>query len=215
MKKTAKLLLIAIVCFTTLNSSAQTFGIRGGLNMANLWLEDWDSDDVDKKMNIGYHVGVTVDIPLSDALSMESGLLLATKGVRITETDGGDKYIMSINNNYLDVPIMFKYSLGVNETMKFFGELGPYVGIALSGKEKYKTVIDGDTSTETYELDFGNDEENDDLKRLDYGLTFGGGLDVGIVQVGLYYDLGMANLSFYEGDGAKNRVLRLSVLYSF
>ncbi len=122
---------------------------------------------------------------------------------------------MTINNNYLDIPVKVKYSVGVNETMSFFGEFGPYVGIALSGKIKYIETYDGDTSTETEEIKFGSNDEEDDFKRLDYGITLGGGLNVGIVEVGVYYDLGLANISAYEDDDVKNRVLRLSVAYVF
>ncbi len=213
MKKLMKISLIAVLCLIGVNSFGQTFGVRGGLNFANMEIEDWGFGD--KKMNPGFHLGATVTLPYSDAISFESGLMLSTKGLRISETDGDDKFRMSIVNNYLDIPIKVKYSIPVNETMSFYGEAGPYVGIALSGKFKYKETYDGETDIETESVDFGGNDEEDDFKRLDYGLTLGGGLDVGIVEVGVFFDLGLANISSYEDDAIKNRVLRVSVAYKF
>ncbi len=213
MKKLMKISLIAFLCLIGVNSFGQTFGVRGGLNFANMMIEDWGFGD--KKMNPGFHLGATVAMPYTDAISFESGLMLSTKGLRVSETDGDDKYTVSINNYYLDIPVKVKYSAAVNENMKFFGEVGPYIGLALSGKYKYKETIDGDTSTETDEIQFGTNDEEDDFKRLDYGITLGGGVNVGIVEVGIHFDLGLANISAYEDDAAKNRVMRFSVAYAF
>ena len=215
MKKITKFFLFTIICFWSVNSFAQTFGVRGGLSMANIMIEDWDSDYGNKKINPGFHFGLTVDFPLSDALSFESGLYFSVKGVRITDEDGDDKYVMSINSNYIDVPIMIKFSKEINEGLKVYGTAGPYIGYALSGKEKYKETYDGDTSTETEKIKFGNDEDENDFKALDYGLSIGGGVDIGVIQVGVYFDLGLANFSFNDAEQLKNRVLKFSVAYTF
>ncbi len=90
MKKLMKISLIAILCMIGVNSFGQTFGVRGGLNFANMMVEDWGFGD--KKMNPGFHLGATVTMPYSDAISFESGLMLSTKGLRISETDGDDKF---------------------------------------------------------------------------------------------------------------------------
>ena len=62
-----------------------------------------------------------------------------------------------------------------------------------------------------------SDEDNDDLKRLDMGLTFGGGVEINAIMLGISYDLGLANISSYQQDGAtsKNKVLKFSVGYRF
>lgn len=62
-----------------------------------------------------------------------------------------------------------------------YGVFGPYLGYGLSGKmeSSYKIFYEGDlfeSESESYDVDWGNDEDEDMLKRLDYGLTFGAGI---------------------------------------
>ena len=67
------------------------------------------------------------------------------------------------------------------------------------------------------DVEWGSDKEKDDLKRLDFGLTMGGGVEINSIQIGLTYALGLANISSYTDYGTKinNRVLGLSVGYKF
>ena len=47
-------------------------------------------------MNPGFHIGATMDYPFSDVLSLETGLLLSTKGVKNKEEEQGLKIKMKI-----------------------------------------------------------------------------------------------------------------------
>ncbi len=44
-------------------------------------------------------------------------------------------------------------------------------------------------------------------------LTFGAGIEINAIQIGISYDLGLANISIYNDNGHKvnNRVLKFSV----
>ena len=60
-------------------------------------------------------------------------------------------------------------------------------------------------------------KNNDELKRLDYGLTMGVGVEINSIQIGITYGLGLANISTYVEYDSKinNRVLGISVGYFF
>ena len=218
MKNFTKYSLIVFISLFCLQSNAQTFGLKGGLNLANmLEKDDDDTYSNDYKMNPGFHIGATVDLPFNDFLSFESGLLLTTKGMTYEDEIMGVDVSAKANLYYLDIPLTLKASYDLSDGLKMFGAVGPSVGVGLSGKMKVTAEYQGETETEEEDIKWGNDEDNDDLKRLDLGLTFGGGVEINAIQIGISYDLGLSNISAYQDYGAtsKNRVLKFSVGYRF
>lgn len=199
---------------------AQTIGVRGGLNLANFCVEDdVETYSDDFEMNPGFHVGVTANFPLAGIVSFETGALLSTKGYKYTfeETFEGEssKYDLKMNLLYIDIPLMAKANVDVGGA-EVFGALGPYVGVGLSGKYKGETTIMGEKETLEEDVSWGSDED-DDLKRLDYGLMAGIGVEVSNIQLGVYYAYGLANISTMDENGfhMSNRVLSVSAGYLF
>ncbi len=222
MKNYSKILMFLLISLLSIKANAQTFGVTGGLNLSNmLEKDDDDTYSDDYKMNPGFHIAGTVDIPIhhhfSTVLSFESGLLFTTKGFRIEE----DSIKVKTNLYYIDIPLTVKTSLPLSEGLKIFGAVGPYVGIGLSGKVILDELFGVELIDDNEEaIKWGSDEDSDDylnLKRLDYGLTFGGGVEINALMLGISYDLGLANIDTYQEDGytTKNRVLKFSVGYRF
>jgi hypothetical protein len=124
------------------------------------------------------------------------------------------KMTARMNLYYIDVPINLKlgYDLG---PAKVFGLVGPYVGVGVSGKVKSKAEYAGETEEETEDICWGDDPENDDLKRLDYGVTFGAGAQISALEISLSYGLGLANIDSYtdEGNITRNKVISISLAY--
>jgi len=211
-------LFVVVIAFTMATDElfAQNFGLKGGLNLSNMLMKDDDdtySDDL--KMKPGFHVGATAEFPLSEIFSFETGLLLSTKGFKMSESEEEISMEVKMNLLYLDIPLTAKttYDLG---GPKIYGVFGPYVGMGLSGKSKIEVTYDGETETEEEDIEWGSDKEKD-LKRLDFGLTMGAGVEIKSFQIGLTYNLGLANISPDTDGGLKinNRVLALTVGYKF
>ena len=100
MKNLVKLFLIVItIMMVTDKLFSQEFGIKAGLNLSNMHVVD-DGSIVSEDFNMkpGFHIGATAEFPLTEMFSLETGLLLSTKGViskeLLTEEDMG--LIMSI-----------------------------------------------------------------------------------------------------------------------
>ncbi|MDY0099156.1 MAG: porin family protein [Bacteroidales bacterium] len=198
------LVVFALLAFAT-ESFAQTYGVKAGLNFSNMLMKDDDhtySDDYEMKP--GFHLGPVAEIPINDLLSFETGLIFSAKGFKYSE----DSYDMKLNLFYLDIPLTAKarYDAGFGN---IYGLIGPYLGIGLTGKSVYED--------EDEPVDWGSDSDDDDLKRLDFGLTVGAGVEINSIVVGLSYGLGLANISPDTDGGFKinNRVLGLSVGYWF
>lgn len=220
MKHLTKVFVIAILVAFASESFAQVnFGVKAGLNLANLTVKDNDntySDDF--KSKLGFQVGPVVEFGFNDMISLETGLLLSTKGHKIE--DSGSNFGIdweskqSLNIMYLNIPINARAGFDVGG-MRIYGAVGPYIGVGLSGKAKGEYTVDGETETDDESIEFGSDEEESDLKRLDYGLSVGAGAVFGAFEVGLNYDLGLANLSPYTDNGAKINVKVFSLTAAF
>lgn len=218
MKNLTKVLVIVFIAFFSFQTNAQTFGIKGGLNLSNML--DKDDDETysnDYSLKPGFHVGLTVDIPINDFLSFEPGLLLTTKGLKYEDEEMGVELDSKINLYYLDIPLMLKASHDLGGGLKMFGAVGPYVGFGLSGKIKIEVEFQGDKETDEIDVDWGNDEDEDTFKRLEMGLTFGAGVEINSIVLAISYDLGLSNISTFQdyGSTVKNRVLKFSVGYRF
>ena len=207
-------LLIIVVAFTmTTKSFAQVkYGVKAGLNLANMLEKDDDETySEDYSMKIGFHLGGTAEIPISEKFSVQPGLLFSTKGFKM-KIEGIDGFFedmnINVNLNYLEIPInaIYKIELG---SSKLCINTGPYLGYALSGKVSY------DKDSES--IDIGSSDD-DDLKALDYGFNIGAGIEINdAITIGLQYGLGLGNLSIDTDNGYKlnNRVIGISVGYMF
>jgi hypothetical protein len=203
MKKTLQVLLISLIS-TPLFS--QTFGIKGGFNFAKMFaIEDGEiySDEIGLKPGINF--GPTVSFPINDMVSFESGLILNSKGYKITDTD----YINKLNIYYVDVPITAKVNYELDD-FNVFGVFGPYLGLALAGK--YKENYEGDKYTERIKI---GPKKDDDLKPIDAGITLGAGIGIENVEFSLNFSLGLSNVINSDYVKFKNRVLGLSIAYKF
>ncbi len=221
MKNFTKLVIVVIALTMTTNASfAQRFGVRAGLNLSNMLMKTDDytySDDF--SINPGFHIGVTAEFPINDMFSFETGVMLSTKGYKYSEEETyygiAIKYTEELNLFYLDIPLTGKalFDLG---GINVYGLLGPYLGIGLSGKWKEEETWNGETDTWEEDIEWGSDEEKHHLKRLDFGLALGAGVEINSIQIGLSYGLGLANITPIDNDfRISNRVLGISLGYNF
>jgi hypothetical protein len=211
MKNLLRLFVVVVVLSMATETFAQTFGVRAGFNLSNMVAKDDDntySDDF--KMKPGFQIGVTAEFPITDIFLFETGLILTTKGFKLSESEDGVDYEGTLSLMYFEIPITGKAVYEVGD-LQIYGIFGPYIGFGLSGKSKYEAG--GDSSDET--INWGSDANEDDFKRFDLGLIIGAGVEIQAFQVGISYGFGLINIS-PESDGGykdQNRVLAITVGY--
>lgn len=215
MKKASIFLLVILTSLLCFQSYAQTFGIKGGLNLSNMLIES-DGETEDLKMKPGFHIAGIIDFQFTDLLSLETGLILDTKGFKFEDEGSGYSYKEKLNTFFLDIPVVLKVSVDAGSSVRIFGAAGPYIGVGLTGKWKSVYEDQGAKDTDEEKVEWGNTDD-DHLKRLDYGLTFGAGVEIKAVLIGISYDLGLANISAFTDyeTKIKNRVLRITVGFWF
>lgn len=178
------------------------------------------SDEDEFKIKTGFHIGAGFEIPITNFLWIEPGMLISTRGMRMVEEgyDGGEawKDTETANQYYLDIPVnvMLGYDFG---SVKVYGILGPYFGIGLAGKYKWKEEWDGQSDSGSEDIEWGDNPDLDDVKRPDFGLRWGAGAQFKGFELSLIYALGLSNISAYQeyNNTWKHRVFGITFGYKF
>ncbi|MEL1252434.1 porin family protein [Flavobacterium sp. DGU38] len=178
------------------------FGIKGGLNMSNLFTEEAD----DENILYGFNAGVYATLPVSDFIAIQPELLFTTKGSELEYSTAFASGNTKFKLNYIELPLLVR----VNITKNFNIHAGGYASYLVSAK------VSGDG-----DIDFDEDIDADDLERFDAGLSAGIGVDFNPVSVGLRYNYGLTTIgkerdfagTSYTFPDAKNSNLSLYVSY--
>lgn len=183
--------------------SAQTIDIFGGLNSSSM-KHKMNGESQDSKWSSSFQVGVGVVVPLnksyykdkddSEMAGIYPSLQYIRKGAKRTTLIEPTRSDIKLNYWQLTIPFYMR------ATMFGIG-LGPYAALASSGKTKFSSVP-GERK-----INFGSGA-TDDLKGLDYGLSF----TMSISFFYLQYDYGMANLGTGKYGSAKNRNFNVGIL---
>ena len=185
--KKISLFFLALMCSISLFAQTSAkLGIKAGLNVASLHLEeDEDADNL-----LAPHVGLLAHIHLTDQFALQPELVYSGQGLE----DGDFKYKL----NYLNLPIMVQYMFDNG----FRLETGPQLGLLLSSK------IDGPDGDEDLDDDFKKTD-------VSWGFGVGY-LSYSGLGVGARYNLGLTNINEFEpSNKVTNRVLQLGLFYMF
>ena len=202
---------LALVALMATYSQAQVkIGARAGAGLANMSMTFGGEDFNDNSATLSFHIGGVLDVEISDAFSFQPSLLFVTKG---TSAEFGDEDFKT-SISYVEVPLNAMFKFGDGDT-RFTVHVGPYVGFALGGTAE---GIDENGEKADFDLEFGNDPEEHDLKPLDFGAQAGVGVELNEkIGISAQYSLGLANL-VPEGDSdnsATNSVISLGVSFFF
>ena len=208
MKKVISTIFLLVALSVGLHAQSPfTFGVDGGVNLSNSSI---DSDGGDKKMKIGFKLGLVAEYELQNNFFVQSGLSFTTKGFKYDiwgEFQNGSygEIKTTWNQMYLQVPIYAGYKLEILEDTKLVFNLGPYLAYGVGGKctvkaqgQKGKTDVFGD----------------DRLKRFDFGLGAGAGVEFGSYFAGVKYELGLTDIG-RDNDTARNRNASFTIGYRF
>jgi len=94
--------------------------------------------------------------------------------------------------------------------------LGPYIGMGLKGKYITKKTSNGATKIIKKNVEWGRNRKSD-LKRLDYGINIGVGVELNTIQISASYQYGLSNVMNISSGSlkVKNRSAQISIAYKF
>ena len=192
-----KFLMTAVLGMFALAGFSQVkWDARVGMNFSNM------TKDSEAKALPGFNLGVGMDYGFSEDWSLQSGLMISSKGWKYKEE--GEK--MTFRPIYLDIPILAAYKFNISDNTKFVINAGPYLAFGLGGKAKY-----GDVDYKLFKSDEG------DWKRFDLGIQYGIGL-----ELSEHYLINLTGQNGFicpwdvdEGDKPKNMTFSIGVGYRF
>jgi len=189
----------AVLAFAFSNAQETKFGVKAGLNIANI-----GGDIEDASSKIGFNVGGFAEFKISDKFAIQPELLFSTQGAKTEWSEDDVTVEEKLNLSYLNIPVMAKFYVAE----KFSLEAGPQIGFLLSAKSKFEG---GGLSEEV--------DVKDAYESIDFGVNFGAGYDfTENLSAGVRYNLGLSNIAKTEdGEDFKmnNSVFSVSVGYKF
>ncbi len=202
--KTYKSMILMFLIFLVGTEAQVRTGFIGGLNFANVNQSNFNVPDLDGMTTYG--IGAIIDIPISTSVSIYLEPMYIQKGSGLnTEIDGSISGDSFINLNSLDlgidfelssieIPVFFKFELK-NKFIRPYFLGGAVIGFNTSSKIKLSA------------FGLGYSENIDDYtESVEYGLSFGGGLNIPVDQVTISLE---ARYTFGLNNVIKTNKLRL------
>ncbi|MBS0010303.1 MAG: outer membrane beta-barrel protein, partial [Bacteroidales bacterium] len=166
-------IILFLFLFTAVNhnlySQALYIGLKGGLNFSNM-LEQSDYatfSDIYKYIP-GYNIGLLVETSMSNNPGGESGIYLNTRGYQF---EGGNE-INGVSGTFstlwVEVPFKAKYAIMIG-SFTFYASGGVSGSLGLTGTLDMDVTVGGVTTSTTEDIIWGNDPDEADMLRIDYG----------------------------------------------
>lgn len=176
-----------------------SLGLKGGVNMSNIVGSGYSGT----KLNTGFSAGGYLTLSLLPSFAIQPEIYYTQKGWKESGTLFGSAYEGKSRLNYLEIPVLAKFSFGV--LVKPYFVAGPAFATLLSAPAE--VTIGGTTVT---------GDIDGVLKKSDLGLVLGAGVTTPIkLSLEARYTLGLSSIDDSGLDVTmKNSNISLLVGYS-
>tara|TARA_B100000927_G_C16443776_1_gene460891 strand:- start:757 stop:1362 length:606 start_codon:yes stop_codon:yes gene_type:complete len=186
----------------TFSITAQEFGIQAGINITNIKNDIIIGEYVNNN-KVGINCGLNAVFPLTDVMSIKTGLLYSEKGAN-SENSG---LKMSWDFTYMEFPINIAYSIDNRISLI----AGPYFGLLMRAKSK---VLGN-----AYFLEQPIDEEyyiKEDMPARDFGINIGTSFSINeSTSFGAGYQVGLTDINNDGYVEAKHSNIHIEITYFF
>lgn len=197
--------LVSLMMLGTTAFAGNEFGFKGGLNMANF---SGDVEGTDTRTGFGGGLFFKINMPNGN-FAFQPEVLYVMKGAKGTEDMEGTVVDVEYKMNYIEVPVLVKYNFPTQGKIKPNLFLGPFIGFLMTSK------VEATAEGISAEVDM-----KDITKSVEFGSTFGGGVDImvgpkGKLSFDARYSLGLSNIvDDGSEDDVKNNVFSFYLGYS-
>lgn len=201
------LLTLGITQASQAQESGASLGIKGGLNMSNLYTEDVD----DQNVLAGFNIGLFAQLPITSSLALQPEVNYTTKGAELQYNNAFAQGTGKFRLNYIEVPVLLKANLTKNFNVQF----GPYAAFLIDSK----ITNEGQDGN----INFEEEISKDDLNTMDFGVAAGVGFDFDNFGIGARYNYGLTTVGkertilgqTYTFPDSKNSVLSIYAAIKF
>lgn len=184
------------------NRTLFTFGVKAGVNNANVWDEESQNFNANRKLGLVF--GAFATLPLGSLLGFQPELLFAQKGFKGSGVLLGTEYSFSRTTSHIDIPLQLMVKPSELVTIL----VGPQISYLIHQKDVY--TFGANSTALSQEFD------NENLRKSTLGFT--AGADVNFTKLVASARLGY-DFQNNNGDGTsstpryKNRWLQLTLGY--
>jgi hypothetical protein len=221
MKHKLTLAVISIIIMGSANAQVK-FGVQAGANIAN-WqgdalkslnnIVDLTNGFIDTKSKTGFHVGGFANIPITTTLSFEPGVQYSQKGYTLKgdlKIDAleflGANASAKVEAHYIDIPLVVKAEVAKGLSVY----AGPQISYLVKNNLHVNAGVLG-ISLLNRRLSL-----TDNFNRMDIGIAGGIGYKFNSgLNINAGYDYGLSKLDKNSNFKAYNRVIKLSVGFTF
>lgn len=189
-----------LLCTHTASAQGRSLGVKAGVNLATQRNTGGGRSGLQSR--IGLVGGVFATLPLLAGLELQPEGLFTSKGTRV-DFDGVKASLVA---DYVEVPVLARFSRRGTGTFNYYIAGGPAVAFLLRARSR--TEFAGATE----EIDI-----SDQVKRADFGVAMGGGVEIGSIVIDGRYTLGLQDIDKDKSDAVKttNRAASLTVGFRF
>ena len=124
MKRYLILIYLGCICFSIDNG--QVLGLKGGLSFAQGKYVIYEVESSSGSL-FGINTGILGEVPVSDALSLGTGVSFIKKGLK-TE-------VFDLPVRYIEFPVNLTYRIDFT-SWNLYAQAGPYAAVGISAKKK-------------------------------------------------------------------------------
>ena len=215
-----KLMALALCAGLFTTAKSQKVYVQGGVNLSNITTSNSGGTE-SSHMLTTFNAGIMARSNSAEPIALEAGLLVEGKGAKSSGGSGNTHYDATFNPLYLQLPVNVVVRVPLQtSTSNIFIFGGPYVAMGIAGKSKVKGQILGASIDNSKDIQFTNTDPTDNdqayskLKRFDYGVNVGAGIDLGKILLKANYGLGLSKISSMQtnnGENAKNKYRVVSI----
>lgn len=180
------LLIISLLVFTVFcfGQKKTSFGIKAGINMANISGNIESEWDINTESKFGFHAGFIMDVAVSEKFSVQPELLYTAQGAKFNDEGSEGKFI----HNFISLPITAKYYIIDDLAL----ETGPQLNYLI--KAKLEESMDVGWDSGDLEVDLTKQAPS-----ISVGLNFGASYEINNkFIIGARYSLGLTNLATHK-----------------
>lgn len=195
MRTSFVVLLIGFLAVTYDASAQAAFGLKGGINLTTLNVED---PELTYDSRSGYHAGVFLRGRFGNVGVQPEVLLFTQNGEMKSSLFGTAQEHFT----YLSIPLMLKFY--------------PLAGLNLQAGPQFGFLLDGEREYDSF-LGSGSQDITEHYKKSDVALSFGAGYDFEFgLGLDVRYNLGIKDINnAANGEEVKSRIFLISLGWNF
>lgn len=167
-----------------------SFGVKGGINMANLAFDPELPESMESSTLMGLAFGGVLGFNLSPAASLDMEVMYLQKGASWEETDGDCTGETDIKLAYIALSPMLRFKIHSESLTPYF-MAGGEIGMLMSANAEGTWECDGESGETDVDV-------KDSYKDIDFGVSFGAGVEFPMGNSALFvearYAMGLSDI---------------------